>query len=134
MSLTGLGEVANLASSIVNRIWPDKTQAEKDQAALQIQEMLQESQERLAQTEVDKAEASSKFGYVAAARPTLIWVGAAMAASKYILIPWSIIIAGLFNKTFQAPPVNFVEYSPILLGMLGLRTYEKRTGINGRHG
>lgn len=134
MSLTGLGEVANLASGIVDRIWPDKTQAEKDQAALQIQEMLQESQERLAQTDVEKAEASSKFGYVAAARPSLIWVGAAMAASKYILIPWAIIIAGFFGKVFHAPSVDFMEYSPILLGMLGLRTYEKRTGVNSRHG
>jgi hypothetical protein len=30
MSLTGLGEVSDLATTIINKFWPDKTQAEKD--------------------------------------------------------------------------------------------------------
>jgi len=36
MSLTGLGEVSDLITTIVNKIWPDKTQAEKDQLALAV--------------------------------------------------------------------------------------------------
>lgn len=134
MSITGIGEIANLAGSIVDRIWPDKTQTEKDQAALQIQQMLQDSQERLAQVEVDKAEASTGKFFIAGARPTLIWVGAVMAASKYILIPWYLIIMHSFGKMVEVPDVAFLEYSPILLGMLGLRTYEKKTGVNDKHG
>ena len=30
MSLTGIGEVATAVTSIVNKIWPDATQAQKD--------------------------------------------------------------------------------------------------------
>ena len=37
MSLTGLVEISNLATDIINKIWPDKTQAEKDQLALAVQ-------------------------------------------------------------------------------------------------
>lgn len=37
MSLTGIGEVATAVSDIVDHFFPDKTQAEKDQIALQLQ-------------------------------------------------------------------------------------------------
>ena len=37
MSLTGIGEVSDLAKDVIDKLWPDKTQAEKDQMALALQ-------------------------------------------------------------------------------------------------
>ena len=136
MSITGLGEVADLASSIVNRLFPDKTQAEKDQVALQIQQLVVAQQQAQAQADVNKQEAASASIFVAGWRPFVGWVcGVGFGIS--FLGPLISYIAALCGKTgIVFPNLDTGTLLTLLLGMLGLggmRTAEKISGLKPGH-
>lgn len=69
MSLTGIGEIANLASSIVGKIWPDASQAQKDALTLELAQMQARTAADAAQTSVNQAEAGNTSVFVAGWRP-----------------------------------------------------------------
>lgn len=136
MSLTGLGEVSDLATTIINKFWPDKTQAEKDQAALALQEYQGQLAQLQGQLEVDKAEASSASVFVAGWRPAVGWVCALAFGWTYVLAPIVAYAAKLAGSTVVLPVLDLSQLSPVLMGMLGLgvmRTYEKVNGIKAGH-
>jgi hypothetical protein len=124
--LTGLGSVADLANAVVARIWPDKTEQEKAQLAAAVT-LVQ------GQLSVNQAEASNPSVFVAGWRPFIGWVCGAALVYHYIvrpLLPW---LLALIGKPVPAiPPLDMGDLITILLGMLGLgglRTYEKKQGV-----
>ena len=136
MSLTGIGEIANLAGNIVNKFFPDKSQQEKDALALEIQTMTLASQERLGQAEVNKAEAANTSIFVAGWRPFIGWVCGSAYAWTFIVAPMVSYAAKLSGATVALPALDLSQLSPVLMGMLGLgvmRTVEKVKGINAGH-
>lgn len=127
MDITGLGALADAATSIVNKIWPDKTQAEKDAAALQMAQLMNEQNLQLGQIETNKVEASSVNWFVAGARPFIMWVCGFSLAYQFLFYP-------LLNKVLAISPLDGSQLSSILMGLLGLgamRTVEKYTGTEG---
>ena len=136
MSLTGIGEIANLASNIANKFFPDKSQEEKDALALQIQQMTVASQERIAQMDVNKAEAANASTFVAGWRPFIGWVCGSAFAWTFILAPMVTYGAALAGHPLSLPALDLSQLSPVLMGMLGLgamRTVEKVNGIKAGH-
>lgn len=123
--LTGIGAVADLAKTVVARIWPDKTAEEQAQlaAALTIVQ---------GQLDANKAEATSPSAFTSGWRPGIGWVCAAALAMQYIarpLIAWAGIVTG---HTFPVLPGIDDNLWQLMLGMLGLgglRTYEKTKGV-----
>ena len=128
MSLTGFGEVADLATTVISRIWPDKTEQEKGQlaAALAIVQ---------GQLDTNKAEAANPSIFVAGWRPFVGWVcGVGFSVSALgPLLEWGSTLAGHPTKF---PAIDLSVMMPLLFGMLGLggmRTAEKINGVNSGH-
>lgn len=129
MSLTGLGEVADLAGTIVNKIWPDASQAQKDALAFQLAQIT-------AQTDTNKVEAGNQSVFVAGWRPFIGWVCGSAFAWTFVIGPMVSYAAKLAGITVALPVLDLSELTPVLLGMLGLgamRTVEKVNGIRTGH-
>jgi hypothetical protein len=136
MSLTGFGEIADLASTIINKFFPDKAQQDKDAAAAQLQVMLMQAQAMQAQADVNKTEAASLSIFVAGWRPFIGWVCGSGLGFQFILAPLGTWIAALAGHPIVFPTLDLSTLLTLLAGMLGLggmRTFEKVNGINTGH-
>lgn len=132
MSITGIGEVANFATNLVNKFWPDKTQAEKDQLALQVQQMTIAANLTQGQIDVNKAEASNQSIFVAGWRPFIGWVCGAAFGWTFVIGPLLSFTLSAFKMSVALPQLDLSQLSPVLMGMLGLgvmRTVEKVNGL-----
>lgn len=128
MSVLGTGEIADLIKDGIDKIWPDKTEAEKAQATLLLTSLQ-------GQLDTNKVEASSTSLFVAGWRPFIGWVcGVGFAVSALgPLLEWAATMAGHPVK-FPTPDLSVMM--PLMFGMLGLgyyRTQEKLGGINSGH-
>jgi len=121
MSLTGIGEVAGLATSIIDKIWPNKTEQEK----AELQAALVVVQGQLA---VNRAEAGSSSVFVAGWRPFIGWCCGGAFAYHYILQPFIAFVLSVFGVNVLLPSFDMDTLMTVLLGMLGLggmRSFEK---------
>lgn len=81
-----------------------------------------------AQTQVNQAEASSKSVFVAGWRPMIGWVCALAVAYQYLGIPfatWGFAVAHVAIPDFPKLDDNLWQLTFGMLGMSGLRTFEK---------
>ena len=125
LDITGLGSVADLATTVIGKIWPDKTEAEKAQLAAAVQ-LVQ------GQIDINKVEAASSSVWVAGWRPFIGWVCGAAFAYKFVLAPAIAFGLAAAGHVVDLPVLDFTEMSTVLLGMLGiggLRTLEKIKGV-----
>lgn len=89
------------------------------------------------QLEINKAEAQHKSLFVAGWRPGVGWICALALGWNFILQPimaWGFFVYGA--NIADAPVLDTGELTTILLGMLGLgglRTYEKRLGVESNN-
>ena len=124
LDITGIGSVADLANTVIGKIWPDKTEQEKQQLAAAVM-VIQ------GQLDINKAEAASPSVFVAGWRPAIGWVCGAACAWNWVGLPiakTALLVAGY---KLAIAPADISEMMPILMGMLGLgglRTIEKLNG------
>lgn len=120
--LTGLGSVADLANTVIGRIWPDKTEQEKAQLAAAVT-LVQ------GQLSVNQAEASSGDPYTSRWRPTIGYVLGAALAFQYVINPLMLWAAAYFGSSITPPQIGMDEHLwELITGMLGLagwRTLDK---------
>ena len=119
--LTGLGSVADLANNVINKIWPDKSEQEKQQLAAAVS-IVQ------GQMDINKEEAKNPSVFVSGWRPAIGWVCGAACAWNWIGLKIVLLIAAYDGHTLNLQPADISEMMPVLLGMLGLgglRTVEK---------
>ena len=114
-----------MVGSVIDRIWPNKTEQEK----AQLQAAMLVVQGQLA---VNQVEAGSSSVFVAGWRPFIGWVCGSACAWNWIGLP--ITKAGLLlgGITLDLAPADLTEMLPVLMGMLGLgalRTFEKTKGV-----
>ncbi len=126
MSLDPLTAVSSLANTVINKIWPDKTEAEKQQLAAAVMVVQ-------GQLDVNKAEAASPSLFVAGWRPFIGWVCGTACAWNWVGLSIAKFAAiTFFTTTIDLKPADISEMMPILMGMLGLgglRTFEKVKGV-----
>ena len=127
MAFDPLSAVADLANSVVNKIWPDKTESEKAQLAAAV--LIVQGQ-----LDINKAEASSPSLFVAGWRPFIGWVcGTACAWNWVGLAVAKFVALTFFNHSIDLHQADISEMMPVLMGMLGLgglRTFEKVKGVS----
>lgn len=87
------------------------------------------------QLDINKTEAQHKSIFVAGWRPFIGWVCGSAFAYNFILYPILQFLAVVFGwaEVKDLPHLDMSEMMPVLLGMLGLggmRTYEKNKGVN----
>ena len=126
MDITGLGAVSDLVNTAINKIWPDKTEAEKQQLAAAVMVVQ-------GQMDINKVEAANPSVFVSGWRPALGWVCSGACAWNWIGLPIAKVIAVILGHSIDLSPADLTEMMPILLGMLGLgglRTVEKIKGVS----
>lgn len=135
MSLTGFGEAADLVDSIINKFFPDKTQVEKDAAAAELQAMMLAAQAQSAQTDINKVEAASSNVFVAGWRPFIGWVCGAGFGIQVLgpLLEWLATLTGHPVKFPIMDPSLIGSTLAALLGLGGMRSWDKKNGVGGGH-
>lgn len=132
MDITGIGAVAGLVKTVVDKVWPDKTQVEKDQLALAMLAMQGELAQQAGQVDIDKAEAESPSLFKSGWRPFVGWVCASACAWNWIGLPILKAILTVWGVKLEVMPADLSQMFPLLLGLLGmgtLRTWEKVQGV-----
>jgi hypothetical protein len=126
-----LGPVLELGRSMIDRFFPDKEEARKAEADFLRQAMDGELKQIIGQLEVNAREAANPSVWVSGWRPFFGWVGGAAFAYVGVVKPllaWAATIKG-----WPLPPDIDTEFLWIvvsgLLGIGGLRTYEKKSGV-----
>ena len=125
IDVTGLGAVADLASSLIDRFFPNKSEQEKAQMAAAIT-IIQ------GQLAVNQTEAAHPNIFVSGWRPFIGWVCGIACAWNWAGLPIALFMATSFNHPIQIRPADLTEMMPILIGMLGLgglRTVEKINNV-----
>lgn len=121
-----------IGSKVIDRVWPDPTQAA--QAKLELFKLQQtgELQQIAGQLEINKAEAANPSVFVSGWRPFIGWVCGAACAWNWVGLPVAKTLAMYFNHPLPLAPADLTEMMPVLIGMLGLgglRTMEKIQGV-----
>lgn len=122
---------SKLVDDIVVRIWPDATEIEKAKLAQAAQEIQNQYNVLLGQINVNEAEAQNPHLFVSGWRPYIGWgLGTSIImAANYWLFSWIAVCFGL-------PPVPVPDTGlasavvTSLLGIAGLRTYDKYQGTD----
>ena len=86
----------------------------------------------MAQIEVNKEEAKHRTVFVAGWRPFTGWVCATALAYHFILEPVIVFLLALYDIQLTLPQFDMGSLLTVLMGMLGLgglRTYEKKQGL-----
>lgn len=125
MSITGIGEVASLVETTINKIWPDKSAQEQAQIAAAVA-IVQ------GQLDTNKAEAASVSGFTSGWRPAIGWVCGIALFSQYVarpLLQWGAIVYGHPLPTLPGIDDNLWQLMLGMLGLGGLRTFEKTKGV-----
>ena len=125
LDITGIGSVADLANTVIGKIWPDKSEQEKQQLAAAVM-VIQ------GQLEINKVEAGSASVFVSGWRPAIGWVCGAACAWNWVGLPLAKFVMLAIGRPITMSPADLGEMLPVLIGMLGLgglRTAEKINGV-----
>lgn len=132
-----ISAIGNTVSTIITRIWPDATEAERAKLALLSQELEQEFKVQLGQIEVNIEQAKHKSLLVSGSRPFIIWVGGIALLYSAVIEPIARFIAVVvYHYTGEFPMIDTDITFQILMGLLGFggyRTVEKIKRVNGDH-
>ena len=126
-----LGTVLDFGKSLIERFFPNQEEAQKAEMELVKMAAAGELQTVLAQLDINAKEAQSASIWVAGWRPFFGWVGGAGFAYAVLLQPllaWGAAIAKLPVPPELQSDLLWVVISG-LLGIGGLRTFEKKTGV-----
>jgi hypothetical protein len=121
-----------LISTVLDRVIPDKNGAEKAKQEIEAALIKNVTELNLAQAETNKIEAAHRSVWVAGWRPCLGWVAALGFAWVFLLQPiaqWLVLLTGndIPLPDFQTDAL--LELTFAMLGLAGLRTYEKQKGL-----
>jgi hypothetical protein len=125
MALDPITAGIDLAGTVINKIWPDKSEAERAQLAAAVA-MVQ------GQLDANKAEATSSSAFVAGWRPWIGWVCGMAFAWNWIGLPVATFVLAYLGNPITLSQADMTEMMPVLMGMLGLgalRSYEKTKGV-----
>jgi roadblock/LC7 domain-containing protein len=118
--------------TLIDRLIPDRAAAEKAKAEMEQQLVTAANAAAMAQVEVNKVEAAHSSVFVAGWRPSIGWVCAAGLAWAFVVAPiasWALMVLGI---KAELPAIQFDHLFELVLAMLGiggLRTFEKLRGV-----
>lgn len=138
MDFTGLGAVFNMGSKIIDKLWPDKVEAER--AKIELFKLTQQGEFKELEAELEKArmqvavnveEARSGSNFRGGWRPFVGWVCGLGLLYSVLLQPLITALIQTFvpgYAQYKMPNVETEVLITLLLGMLGLggyRTFER---------
>jgi len=132
MDFTGLGAVADLAGDIINRFWPDASEADKSKLTLALAQLNAELETAKGQLGVNQAEAGNASVFVSGWRPGVGWICVAALGYQFVLYPALLWLTAWFPELHAPQPVMSETLWELMFGMLGLaslRSWEKSKGV-----
>ena len=126
MALDPITAGIDLAKTVVQTIWPDKTEQEKQELAAAV--MIVQGQ-----IDINKTEAASPNVFTSGWRPFVGWVCGIACAWNWIGLSIARFLCAFFGHPLDLSPADLSEMWPLLMGMLGLgglRTFEKVKGAS----
>ena len=118
--------------TLIDRLIPDKAEAERARLEMEAALVNAANQAALAQVEVNKIEAAHNSVFVAGWRPSIGWVCAAGLAWAFVAAPvasWGLVVFGVKAERPDIQTDYLLELVIAMLGMGGLRTFEKMRGV-----
>lgn len=118
--------------TLIDRLIPDKAEAERARLEMEAALVNAANQAALAQVEVNKIEAGHNSVFVAGWRPSIGWVCAAGLAWAFVAAPvasWGLVVFGVRAELPDIQTDYLLELVIAMLGMGGLRTFEKMRGV-----
>lgn len=116
-----------LAETVIAKIWPDKTEQERAQLAAAMA-LVQ------GQLDINKAEAASASVFTSGWRPAIGWICGMALFYTYVGYPFLLWAVSIYAPEMKPPVLgNDGMLYELLFGMLGLgglRTFEKIKGVN----
>ena len=128
--------LASLVGPIVNKFVdriPNGNERARAKEALEKELVDAANSVMLAQTEINKAEAAHKSIFVAGWRPFIGWVCGVGIAWSMVVQPvaqWAMIAGGDGTELPTIDTSYLMELVTAMLGMSGLRTFEKLRGVS----
>jgi hypothetical protein len=126
-----LGPVLEIGKDLIERFFPNKEEARKAEAEFLKLAMDGELKQVIAQLEINAREAQHPSVFVAGWRPFYGWAGGFAFVYATIGQPFLTWVAAI--KGWPVPPTLNMDLLWIvitgMLGIGGLRTYEKKTGV-----
>lgn len=128
-----IGSLIGPVSGLLDKVVEDKDQ--KNALAHEIATLAEKQahEAAMAQVEVNKAEAQHKSIFVAGWRPFVGWTCGVALAYHFVLAPLILFGVGISGFKIPAlPEFDMGSLMTVLMGMLGLgglRTYEKQKGL-----
>ena len=121
-----------IIGQIVDKILPDKDEAEKAKAKLKLLETNGELELLLGQLEINKLEARHRSVFVAGWRPFIGWICAFAFLWHFILERILVFLYATAGQPLTLPSFDMPSLLTVMMGMLGLagyRSFEKYKGV-----
>ena len=128
MDLLGIGSVIESVGKVAEHF----VTTDKEKMALEIESRKLDQANDMAQIDVNKMEANSSSLFVSGWRPAIGWICGFGLLYVSVLLPISEFLAKMYGYTGTFPQVDTNITMQVLFGMLGLsgmRTYEKTKGV-----
>ena len=128
--IPGISDVVKGVTDLADELVTTK----EEERQLDLEEKKLDQELMLGQIQTNQQEAKHKSIFVAGWRPFIGWVGGAALAYKYIGTPflnWILLMTAA--EVPELPSVDITELYPVILAMLGvagMRTYEKKNGVS----
>lgn len=133
MSLVGaITSVVPSVLSIIDKVVPDKGAAELAKSKIELELVQAATEINRLQAETNKVEAAHRSIWVAGWRPAIGWCSALGVAYFFVLEPllqWAAVALGWTITTPKFPEEALFEMVFAMLGMAGLRSFEKIKGV-----
>ncbi len=133
MSLDPISAGIELVSSIISRVWPDASEENKAKLVLALQQDENFTKLMSSQIAVNATEAANPNMFVSGWRPFIGWICGLAMAWVYMIEPIIVFIgAATGHPVTNLPTLNSTDMITVLLGLLGmggLRTFEKVQGV-----
>ena len=128
-----LSSLLPVASTILDRVVPDKNAAQKAKLEMEKELTSAFNKANLAQIETNKVQAAHPSLFVAGARPSIMWICAFGLGWQFVFLPiaaWYIAVTGQPIPLPEIETEGLMSLTLALLGLGGMRTFEKKNGTH----
>ena len=127
-----LSALLPVASTILDRVIPDKNAAQKAKLAMERELTTAFNSANLAQRETNKIQAAHPSIFVSGARPAIMWICAFGLGWQFVFQPvavWAMAVSGVDVILPIIETEGLMTLTMSLLGLGGMRSFEKSKGI-----
>jgi hypothetical protein len=132
MALDPVTAVLDIGGKLIDRMWPDPAQAATAKLELIKLQQSGDLAQMTGQLEINKVEAANANIFVSGWRPAIGWVCALALLYQYLVRPLAVAVFAAVGHPLPVMPgldENLWQLMMAMLGMGGLRTFEKVQGV-----